>query len=109
MHVSEVTGLLYIVSVILFSDEFTNNLARLSHKGSLDKELGCVVNVPTKVKEALHVHVVTSALTAWFLHCTHHFLSSATEELAEKELSEPNAEIKDLVKGRAASDNAVGE
>lgn len=94
---------------MLFSDEFTYSLARLSHKVNFNKELGCVVNVSTKVKGALHVLAVTSAHTAWFLHCTHHFLSSATEELAETELSEPNAEIKDLVKGRAASDNAVGE
>lgn len=56
----------------------------------------------------LHVLVVTSVHTVRFLHCTHHFLSSDTEELAEVGLSETNAEMNDLVRGNAASDNAVG-
>lgn len=50
---------------------------------------------------------VTSDLTAQFLHCTHHFLSLDTEELAEVGLSEANAEINSLVKERAASDSSV--
>lgn len=46
---------------------------------------------------------VTSVLTGQFLHCTHHFLSLDTEELAEVGLSEANAEIDSLHKKRVAS------
>lgn len=58
-------------------------------------------------RKPVYVHVVTAIHTAWFLRCTHYFLSLYTEELAEEGLSETNAEINNLVKGSAKSNKAV--